>query len=531
MRIIQNLPQLENLGIHNPNRIYWQLNTPQLYEEVISRKEGVVGHLGPLVVRTGNHVSRAHNDRYIVDEPPFNEDVSWGELNRPINVDRFDRLLARMTGFFQGLDVYVQDVYARTSQDDRLPVRVVSETAWHSLFARNSFVYCKPEDLNNFRPAFTIIHSPTFRANPKSDGTNSETFVIINLSRGLILIGGTGYAGEIKKAIFSVINYLLPRNSILSMECAANMDKQGRSALFLGMYGTGKTTLATNPERILVGDSEHGWDDKGVFSIGRGCYATTFGLTREKDAEIYETTRRFGTILENVAVDVVNRQIDLNNDVFTKNTRACYPISHISYATRDGVAGHPKHIILLTMDAFGVLPPVSKLTPDQAHYHFLNGYTSELVETRYGSVEPQARFSACYGAPFMPLHPGHYASLFRQKVEEHNVNVWLVNTGWIGGAYDTGKRIPVDQSRAIIHAILNDELRDAVMVQEPYFSFNIPTAVSSLKAFDLVPYETWSDKSAYANQAQELVKDFQNNFEQYVDNVDPQRLAVQPHHG
>lgn len=410
-------------------------------------------------------------------------------------------------------------------------MRFISETAWHSLFARNAFVYVQPDELETFRPEYTVIHCPSFRANPVTDGTNSETFVVINLSRGLILIGGTGYAGEVKKAIFSVMNYLLPRQSILTMECAANTNQQGHTALFLGMYGTGKSTLVSDPDRILIGDSEHGWDSEGVFSIGRGCYATIYGLTREKDPAIFATTRRFGTILENVSIDVVNRHVDLTNDVFTRNTRACYPISHIDNATRDGVAGHPRDIIMLAMDAFGVLPPVSKLTPGQAHYHFLNGYTSELVETRYGSVEPQARFSACYGAPFMPLHPGHYASLFRQKITDHNVNVWLVNTGWVGGAYGTGKRISVEQTRAIVRAILNGELRDAKMVQEPFFSLNIPTGVPSLKDIDLVPQEVWTDKSAYDNMARELVQDFQNNYEQYVDNVDAQRLATQPHHG
>lgn len=528
MNILQNHPHLQRLGINNPNRIYWQLNTPQLYEEVISHHEGFVAHLGPLVVRTGNQVSRASDDRYIVDEPPFNTDISWGEVNRPFSARRFDSLLSRMTGFFQGLDIYVHDVYVRTNHNDRMPVRIISETAWHSLFARNTYLFATPDELDDFYPDFTIIHAPTFRADPAVDGTNSETFVLINLSRHLILIGGTSYAGEIKKAIFSVMNYLLPRSNILTMEAAANMGVTGDVALFLGVYGTGKTTLATDPQRILIGDSEHGWDSEGVFNIGRGCYATAYGLTPENDPQIYETCRRFGTILENVALDVTNRHIDLNNDVFTKNTRACYPISHIDNATRSGMAGHPNNVILLTMDAFGVLPPVSLLTEQQARYHFLSGYTSEIIQTGHGTEEPRARFSACYGAPFMPLHPGHYAHLFAEKIKQHKVNVWLVNTGWIGGSYNTGRRIPLSHSRAIIRAILDDDLAHAQTVREPFFGLNVPVEVASLQGIPLLPGDAWADKSAYEQMARALIEDFENNFEQYVDEVDPQLLTAQP---
>lgn len=525
MRIVENLPHLHNLGIQNPNRIYWQLNTPQLYEEIIRRHEGFMAHLGPLVVRTGNHTSRAHEDRFIVEEPPFQGDISWGEINRPISAERFDSIQRRMTAYFQGVDVFVQDVYARLDHQDRLPIRVVTETAWHSLFARNSYLYVPGEELDAFRPEYTIIHAPSFRARPRIDHTNSETFILINLAKRLILIGGTGYGGEIKKAIFSVINFILPKRDVLSMECAANMDKQGNVALLLGRDGTGKTVLSTDPDRILIGDSEHGWSQYGIFTIGRGCYPNVYGLTADDNRELYETTRRFGTILENVAIDVSNRHLDLEDMRFTDNTHACYPISHIASATRDGVAGHPKHIILLTMDAFGVLPPVSKLTRDQAHYHFLSGYTSELVSTYDDVLEPRATFSACYGAPFMPLHPGEYAHLFTEQIRAHGVNVWLVNTGWTGGSYNNGHRIPLSRTRAILRTIFNDELNTVETATETFFGLHIPVVCPGVETQMLNPRKSWANPDEYDNMARELVKDFDNNYAQYVDTIDPHSLA------
>ena len=525
MRIVANIRHLQNLGIHNPNRVYWQLNTPQLYEAVISRHEGFMAHLGPLVVRTGNHTSRAHEDRFIVEEPPFQGDISWGEINRPISPERFDSIQKRMTAYFQGIDVFVQDVYARLENDNRLAIRIITETAWHSLFARNSYLYADPEELDTFHPEYTIIHAPSFRANPKIDHTNSETIILINLAKRLILIGGTGYGGEIKKAIFSVINFLLPKRDVLSMECAANMDAQGNVALFLGRDGTGKTVLSTDPERILIGDSEHGWDQKGIFTIGRGCYPNVYGLTPDDNHELYETTRRFGTILENVAIDVMNRHLDLQDMRFTDNPHACYPISHIPSATRTGRAGHPKHIILLTRDAFGVLPPVSKLTYDQARYHFLSGYTSELVSTYDDVLEPRATFSACYGAPFMPLHPGEYAHLFSERIKAHQVNIWLVNTGWTGGSYSNGQRIPLSETRAMLRAILNDELNTVETFTEPFFGLHIPVTCPGVDAKLVKPRETWANPDAYDKMAQELVNDFDNNFAQYIDTVDPHSLS------
>lgn len=528
MKIVENLPQLERLGIHQPNRVYWQLNTPQLYEQIVRRFEGMVAHLGPLVVRTGTHTSRAHEDRFIVSEPPFQGDIAWGEINRAFSPDRFAAIQRRMTAYFRGLDVFVQDVYVRTDHHERMPVRVITETAWHSLFTRNTYIYAERDELDSFLPEYTVIHAPGFRAVPKRDGTNSDVFVLIDLAKRLILIGGTSYAGEIKKAIFSVMNYLLPKRDILSVEGAANMGDKGDVALFLGVFGTGKTTLATDTTRHLIGESEHGWGAQGIFNIGRGCYANVLGVSPESAPEIYETTRRFGTLLENVSVDVIDRQLDLNDSVFTENTRACYPISHIANANRDGFGGHPTHIFMLTMDAFGVLPPVSKLTHDQAHYHFLTGYTSELVTTRHNTIEPRATFSACYGAPFMPLHPGLYAKLFAEKIRHHNVNVWLLNTGWTGGAYGEGQRISLDTTRAVVRAVLSGALDHVEMVKEPYFGLNVPTQCPDVPAEILNPRSAWRSPDAYDVMAKELTRDFDENFAQYSNEVDPHLLAVQP---
>ncbi len=531
MKILETLPQLENLGLRNPNRVYWQLNTSQLYEEIIRRHEAYIAHLGPLVVRSGHHTSLAHDDRFIVAEAPFQGDIAWGEINRPFDSQRFNRLQQRLTASLQGTDIFVQDCYARTDTDERLPIRVVTETAWHSLFIRNSYVFAEPAELEDFVPEYTIIHAPGFRAVPKRDGTNSDAFVLIHLSKRLILIGGTSYAGEIKKAIFSVMNYMLPRRNTLSMECAANVGDKGDVLVMLGAFGTGKTTLAINDTRTIIGDSEHGWSDNGIFSIGRGCYVNIMNISAEDQPDILATTRHFGTILENVAIDVENRQPDLSTDLFTTNTRASYPITHLKRVTREGVAGHPQNIVLLTMDAFGVIPPVSKLTPQQAQYHFLAGYSSELEEMHDNSMEPMAVFSACYGAPFMPLHPGQYARLFSEKITHYGVNVWLVNTGWVGGPYKTGKRIPLSYTRSILDAIVKGKLNEVETRAESYFGLHVPVECPGIPSEILYPADAWKDKDDYAMMARELARDFDEHFAQYADDVDPNILAVQPHMG
>lgn len=529
MKIIQSHPHLNALGIKAPNRIYWQLNTPQLYEEAVQRHEGYVAHLGPLVVRTGNQTSLAHSDRFIVSEPATHGNISWGEVNRPFDSGKFDELLERVGAYFRGLDVFVQDAYARNGRDSYTPLRVITETAWHNLFVRNSYLHPEPDSLAEFSPEYTVIHAPGFRAIPERDGTNTDVFVITHLTRNLILIGGTSFAGEIQKAIFSLMNYLLPRRDVLTLECASAVNETGDVALFVGVDGSGKSTLATGAaNNMLMGDSEHGWDEDGVFSIGRGCYARVFGLNMEDSTDIWQTTRRFGTILENVVVDPQTRYLDLEDGTFTENTRASYPISHVLYATRDGHAGHPHNIILLTKDVFGVLPLVSKLTPLQAHYYFLNGYTGELVKDRYGDVIPQARFTACYGAPFMPLHPGFYARMFADRIKHHNVNVWMVNTGWMGGAYGVGRRIPIETSRAVVRSILNNKLAQANFKQGEHFGLMIPTTCQNIPDESLNPVNAWSDPQSYAYAATDLLKRFEANMSQYQNEVDPAILAAQP---
>jgi phosphoenolpyruvate carboxykinase (ATP) len=528
MKILQTHPQLNTLGITSPNRIYWQLNTPQLYEEAVQRHEGYVAHLGPLAVRTGNQTSLAHSDRYIVAESATQGNISWGEVNRPFDSDRFDRLLKHMTAYFQGLDVFIQDGYVRSSQTDVMGIRVITETAWHNLYVRNNYIPVAADKVDDFAPEYTILHAPGFRAIPERDGVNSDVFVIIHLTRNLILIGGTSFAGEIQKAIFSVMNYLLPRLDVLSMECSSNVGDRGDVALFLGIDGAGKTALATDSTRMLLGDSEHGWNDDGIFSIGRGGYARVLDLNVEDSIEIWRTTRRFGTILENVVVDPQTRHLDLTDDMVTENTRASYPISHILNATRDGTATHPQHIIMLAKDVFGVLPPVSKLTVAQAQYYFLTGYTGAIETDRYGDTLPQAKFSACFGAPFMPLHPGIYSRMFFHKIRQYNPTLWLVNTGWAGGSYGEGKRIPLGVTRHIVNAMLNDELDDSEFVQDTYFGLMIPTRCPGVASEVLNPINRWNNKAKYGETAKMLIGLFDRNLMQYQNEVDPAVLAAQP---
>ncbi len=530
MRILQTQPELEALGLRHLQQIYWQLHTPQLYEQAVQRHEGLVAHLGPLVVRTGTHTGRSPKDRFIVHESSTQADISWGEINRPFDGEKFDRLLQKMLAYLQGSDIFVQNCYAGADPDYRLSIRVITQTAWHSLFARNMFILpLDRAEEDNFTPTYTVIHAPGFRAVPELDGTHSDSFVLINFARKMILIGGTSYAGEIKKSVFSVMNYLLPHQGVLSMHCSANIGSRNDVALFFGLSGTGKTTLASESSRTLIGDDEHGWSDKGVFNIERGCYAKVIRLSPTGEPEIYETTRRFGTILENVAIDVHDRQLDLDNSSFTENTRASYPISHIPSGTRAGMGGHPDNIIFLTADAFGVMPPVSRLTPEQARYHFLSGYTAKVAGTEQGlSKDPQVTFSACFGAPFMPLHPGEYAQLLGDKIKKHQANVWLVNTGWTGGPYGEGQRIKLSYTRAMVHAILDGSLQQIETQTEPYFGLHIPTHCPDVPDEILNPRNTWDNPQAYDERANDLTRRFSANFAQYENEVDPQTLVAQP---
>jgi phosphoenolpyruvate carboxykinase (ATP) len=510
---------LERHGLHNLNEIHWTLPTAALYEQALARREGLVTHGGPLCVRTGVQTGRAPNDRFIVREPSTEKDISWSDQNRPYDADQFDVLQRRMTSYLQSKDVFVQDGYAGADKRYRMPVRVVTEFASHSLFARNMFIQAPPEDLVDFRPEFTVLQAPRFHAVPEFDGTNSETFIILNFAKRLVLIGGSAYAGEIKKSIFSVLNFLLPFRDVLTMHCSANIGPDGDTALFFGLSGTGKTTLSADETRSLIGDDEHGWSDQGVFNFEGGCYAKMIRLSPEAEPEIFATTRRFGTLLENVSIDARTRKIDLDDDSLTENTRGSYHISAIPNAKLDGCGGHPRNIIFLTADAFGVLPPIARLTTAQAMYQFLSGYTAKVAGTERGVTEPSPVFSACYGAPFLPLHPARYAELLGERVEEHGARVWLVNTGWTGGPYGTGSRMPIGQTRAMIRAALAGALDDAPTDEHPVFGLAVPRSCPGVDSKLLDPRGTWADPEAYDRQAHKLAGRFAENFETFAEHA------------
>ncbi|BAS28516.1 phosphoenolpyruvate carboxykinase [Limnochorda pilosa] len=510
---------LEEHGIVNPGNVYRNLTTAALYEESIRRREGLLSHLGPLVVRTGQHTGRSPRDKYVVDDATTHERVWWGESNQPLPPERFDTLFHRLLAYLQGKDVFVQDLFADADPAYRMPIRVITERAWHSLFARNLFIRPEPGDLKGFEPRFTVIQVPGFTAVPEVDGTRSGVFVVLNFSRRLVLIGGTSYAGEIKKSVFTVLNYLLPQEQVLSMHCSANVGQAGDVALFFGLSGTGKTTLSADPERSLIGDDEHGWSDRGIFNFEGGCYAKVIRLSPEAEPQIYRTTRTFGTVLENVAIDAASRRIDLDDDSLTENTRAAYPITHIPGAVRSGTGDHPKTVIFLSADAFGVLPPIARLSPEQAMYYFLSGYTAKVAGTEKGVKEPQATFSSCFGAPFMALHPEVYARLLGEKIARHGVGVWLVNTGWTGGPYGTGHRMPIAHTRAMVKAALTGALDGVPVRTDPFFGLQVPERVPGVPPEALDVRSTWSDPEAYDAQARKLAGMFAANFEPFASAV------------
>ncbi len=513
---LQGEPDLDYLGLRNLNNVYWNLTTPILYEQIIRRREGLLSHLGPVVVRTGSFTGRSPNDKFIVKEPTSEHEIWWGDVNRPFSEEKFNQIWYRMQAYLQGNDIFVQDCYVGADEKHRIPLRVITEYAWHSLFARNMFIRILDEnELKNHVPEYTIIDLPKFHAVPELDGTNSEAFILVNFKEKLILIGGTSYAGEIKKSAFTVMNYLLPKKNILSMHCSANVGPKGDTAIFFGLSGTGKTTLSTDPNRALIGDDEHGWSDDGVFNFEGGCYAKVIRLSPEAEPEIWETTRKFGTILENVAIDSYWRRPDFNDSTFTENTRASYPITHLENIVEEGKAGHPQNIVFLTADAFGVLPPISRLTPEQAMYHFLSGYTAKVAGTERGVTEPQATFSTCFGAPFMPQHPSVYAKLLGEKIKKHEVKCWLVNTGWTGGPYGVGHRMEIKYTRAMLNAALDGKLDDVPYVEDPIFKVHVPTECPGVPNEVLIPENTWQDKEAYRQKAKELAAKFAENFKQY----------------
>ncbi len=515
---VKLMDELSAIGIKNTREVFYNYGTPALYEQVVRRREGLIAHLGPLVVRTGYHTGRSPNDKFIVREPESEKNIWWGKVNKGMSVECADRLYFKMMAYIQGKDLYVQDCYVSADPKHKVGIRVVTENAWHTLFARNMFRrYLNEEELSKHNTDFTIIHMPNFHADREVDCTNSEVFILLNFAKRIVLIGGSSYAGEIKKSVFTIVNYLMPMKGVMSMHCSANVGESGDVALFFGLSGTGKTTLSADPKRKLIGDDEHGWSDDGVFNYEGGCYAKVIKLSPEAEPEIYECTRKFGTVLENVQIDAKTRRLDLDDDTFTENTRAAYPLTHLSNIVEEGRGGHPKNIIMLTADAFGVLPPISKLTAEQAMYHFISGYTAKVAGTEKGVTEPKATFSTCFGAPFMALHPNVYAKLLGEKIKEHNVQCWLVNTGWTGGPYGVGSRMKIKFTRAMLTAALEGKLDSVKYNKDPFFNLLIPESCPDVPSEVLNPKNTWQDKEDYDKQAKKLANMFIENFKDYED--------------
>jgi phosphoenolpyruvate carboxykinase (ATP) len=519
---------IDNHGILHVRHQHWNHNTPLLYEDVIKDVEGHMTHLGPIVVRTGLHTGRAAKDKFIVEEPETRDHGWWGDVNRPISQQSFENMFRRVQAYLQDRDVWIQDCFAGADPNYRLPIRVITVRAWHSLFARNMFIQAEPEELTGHIPEFTVLHVPTFQAIPEVDGTNSETFILLHLARRLALIGGTFYAGEIKKSVFTMLNYLLPQQKVLPMHCSANLGPDDDVAIFFGLSGTGKTTLSADPKRRLIGDDEHGWSDDGVFNFEGGCYAKVIRLSEQSEPEIYATTRMFGTILENVGYDTITRRLDLDDDTLTENTRAAYPLSHIPNSVPGGMAGHPRNVVMLTADAFGVLPPIARLTPEQAMYHFMSGYTAKVAGTEAGVTEPSATFSACFGAPFMVRPPAYYGELLADRIRNHDVDCWLVNTGWTGGPYGVGHRMPIEHTRALLNAAIEGRLSGTDYLEDPTFGVRVPTACEGVPSEVLRPRDTWSDPEAYDRKARELADRFQTNFAQFDSDASDEVKAAGP---
>jgi phosphoenolpyruvate carboxykinase (ATP) len=511
---------LEDHGVRTTGTQYWNLPPAALVEQAVQRGEGELVEGGPFNAITAPHTGRSPNDRFVVREPGSEADgkVWWGKVNVEFDPEKFRMLREEVVQYMEDKDLFIRDMWAGADPEYRLAVRVVTPSAWHNLFAYNMFRRPEADEVEGMEPGFTILHAPHFEATPEKHGTNSGAFVVINFGEREVLIGGTKYAGEIKKSIFSVLNYMLPQRDVLSMHCSANVGPEGDTALFFGLSGTGKTTLSADPNRGLIGDDEHGWSENGVFNFEGGCYAKVIRLSPEGEPEIYATTRKFGTILENVKVGE-DRSIDLDSEEITENTRASYPLESIPNFVPSAMGGHPKNVVFLTADAYGVLPPISKLTPAQAMFHFLSGYTAKLAGTERGVTEPKATFSACFGSPFLTLHPSVYADMLGKKTEEQDATVWLVNTGWTGGAYGEGSRMRLAYTRAMVRAALAGTLDDVETRPDPVFGLHIPVSVPDVPSEVLRPRETWKDKDAYDAQAKKLAQMFCDNFEQFADSV------------
>jgi phosphoenolpyruvate carboxykinase (ATP) len=523
---------LSNNGIGNLRLAYWNLPTEALVEEATFRGEGAVVAGGAYVANTGKHTARSANDKFVVRHVDSENNIWWGVYNRPFSADKFEVLYDRMLGFLQGRDVFVQDVYAGADEAYRLPVRIVTELAWHSHFVRNMFILPQSlEEYKRFVPEFTIVAMPSFKGAPAVDSTASETFICLSFEKKLAIVGNTAYAGEIKKSVFTILNYLLPLEGVLSMHCSANVNPNNPDdvALFFGLSGTGKTTLSADPTRRLIGDDEHGWSDNGVFNFEGGCYAKVIGLSEAAEPEIYATTKRFGTILENVPFDPITRMIDLDDDSLTENTRASYPLEFINNAVPEKKAGHPKNVILLTCDASGVMPPIARLTPDQALYQFISGYTSKIAGTEVGlGKEPEITFSACFGGPFMVHHPYKYAELLKNKIQRYGVTCWLVNTGWVGGPYGVGKRISIKYTRALLNAALEGKLNDVKFKKDPIFGFEVPQTCPNVPDEVLNPASSWPDPKEYDRRYKDLAMRFKQNFGKFTDGTPQEVIDAGP---
>jgi phosphoenolpyruvate carboxykinase (ATP) len=512
---------LPDQGIAANGTIHWNMLPATLVEESLRRGEGMLAADGPLVVTTGKHTGRSANDKFIVRDAETEGSVWWGKTNAGMTPDHFAALKA---DFFAAVaekeTLFVQDLFGGSQPEYRVNVRVITELAWHSMFIRTLLVRPESAELASFMPEYTIIDLPSFRANPERHGCRSETVIAVNFTEKLILIGGTAYAGEMKKSVFGILNYKLPLQGVMPMHCSANIGADGTSAIFFGLSGTGKTTLSADASRTLIGDDEHGWSDTAVFNFEGGCYAKMINLSPEAEPEIFATTKRFGTVLENVVIDPDTRQLDFNDNSLAENSRGSYPIHFIPNASEKNMGPVPKNIIMLTADAYGVLPPIARLTPDQAMYHFLSGYTARVAGTEIGVTEPTATFSTCFGAPFMPRHPSIYGNLLKERIAKGGVTCWLVNTGWTGGKYGVGKRMPIKATRALLNAALDGSLANGEFRVDPNFGFAVPVAVAGVDSGILDPRGTWADKAEYDATAQKLVRQFIDNFTEFAGHVD-----------
>ena len=513
---------LEGQGLNPSGNVHWNLVQTVLLEAAIQRGEGELAELGPFVAVTAPHTGRSPNDKFVVKEGSSEKDVDWGKVNQPLAPEKFELLLGDVRKYLNArTDLFVQDLYCGADPKYRLSVRYVSPSAWHMSFVRNMFIRPDIADLASFDPNFTVLHAPEFEAEPARHGTRTSTFIVLNLAKRMILIGGTRYAGELKKSMFTVMNYFMPKDGVLSMHCSANLGAQGDTALFFGLSGTGKTTLSADPDRSLIGDDEHGWSETGIFNYEGGCYAKVINLSADGEPDIFATTQMFGTILENVVLDPTSRRVRFEDQSITENTRASYPLSYIRNHVPSGRGAHPKNVVFLTADAFGVLPPIARLTREQAMYYFLSGYTAKVAGTERGVTEPQATFSACFGAVFLVWHPTKYAEMLGRLLSEHDARVWLVNTGWSGGPYGVGKRMKLGYTRSMVRAALAGQLDQVATQTDERFGLAVPIQVPGVPAEVMRPRDTWSDGAAYDAQAKKLAEMFRKNFDRFGNSVTP----------